>query len=89
MEEAATKAVLEKAAVHLQVAVEQHGQRAPMAAAPTRLLRLLRAPLAALGAQPLPRVLELAVSKGADPLAFACIQVGDLIPALSNPLLPP
>ena len=62
MEEAATKAVLEKAAVHLQVAVEQHGQRAPMAAAPTRLLRLLRAPLAALG-QPLHRVLELAASK--------------------------
>ena len=42
-----------------------------------------------LAAQPLPRVLERAVSKGADPLAFACIQVDDLLPALSDPLLPP
>ena len=60
----------------------QHRQSASLGSAPARLLRLFRARLAALGssalagsgrptgAQPLPRVLELAASKAADVPAF-------------------
>ena len=63
--------------------VPQHGQSAPLSSAPARLLRLLRARLAAPGNSALPgkgqptlhpatrpRVVELAASKAADSTAF-------------------